>query len=302
MSRIPTTAGKFAVALALIVFASESSLRADSIELINGDLLHGKVVSLDDRELRLVSDIHGAVIIDREKVAAIGLGDRRLAPPVAGAAVAPGEVQAIVRRGAEVNVNGRPTVTATVPVAPIAAQDVLRQLRAQGLSAENVAELQKALPMLKEPGAKRYFDDTVNDLVEGKIDVETVRKDAIRARNEYRKTAKSLGPDGEKTLNQALGGYLQILDRFIEDTDPKSAGNNRAPAAPADSGKNDSSKSDTAKNNTAKNDTTKNDTAKKESKEANQDAKEDAKNSANATREAPTNPSPVQPEKNERGR
>ena len=47
------------------------------------------------------------------------------------------------------------------------------------------------------------------------------KKEAIRAREEYRKSAKSLGPDGEKALNQALGGYLQILDRFIDETDPK---------------------------------------------------------------------------------
>ena len=89
--------------------------------------------------------------------------------------------------------------------------------------------------MLNEPGAKKYFDDTVKGLSEGSINVDNVRKDAIRAREEYRKTAKSLGPDGEKTLDQALGGYLQILDKFIRDTEPEKTHDQAPPSAPGDS-------------------------------------------------------------------
>jgi hypothetical protein len=187
------------------------------------------VISLDDRELRLVSDIHGAVIIDREKVAAIGLGERKLTPPAVTEGTVPATNDPVVRR--TVTVNGRPTVTATVPLTPAPGQDILRQLRSQGLSSENIAELQKALPLLKEPGAKKYFDETVKGLAEGNINVDNVRKDAIRAREEYRKTAKSLGPDGEKTLDQALGGYLQILDKFIRDTDPEKSRDQAPPTA-----------------------------------------------------------------------
>jgi hypothetical protein len=215
--------------LVLVALVAQSSqLRADTIELVNGDLLHGKVVSLDDRELRLVSDIHGAVIIDRDKVAAIGLGERKLTPPPVADVAAPAGNDPVVRR--TMTVNGRPTVTATVPLTPAPTQDIVRQLRAQGLSAENITELQKALPLLKEPGAKKYFDDTVKGLAEGSINVDNVRKDAIRAREEYRKTAKNLGPDGEKTLDQALGGYLQILDKFIRDTEPTATDRKTTPA------------------------------------------------------------------------
>jgi hypothetical protein len=103
----------------------------------------------------------------------------------------------------------------------VPAQDIVRQLRASGLSPENIAELQKAMPMLKDPGAKRYFDNTVQGLVEGKVNVDDIRKEAIRARDEYRKSVKGLGPEAEKALNQALGGYLEILDRFIQEAEPK---------------------------------------------------------------------------------
>jgi hypothetical protein len=129
------------------------------------------------------------------------------------------EAQAVVRRS--VPLSGRPTASATVPVSPGSVQEVVRQLRSQGLSIDNVNELQKAFPQLKEqPGVKKYFDEKVEGLIKGDINVEDIRKDAIRVREELRKTAKSLGPDGEKTLNQALGGYLNILDKFIKEAEP----------------------------------------------------------------------------------
>jgi hypothetical protein len=204
---------------AILAAAVPSIARADSVELVNGDLLHGRVVSLDDEELHLMSEIHGAVIIARDKIAAIGFGERNLARP---AAEAPrvGRTSPVAAPRVIPSRDGN-TVTATVPVAPAPGQDVVRQLRAQGLTAQNIAELQKAIPMLRDSGARQYFDNTVQGLSEGSINVDDVRKEAIRAREEYRKSAKSLGPDGEKALNQALGGYLQILDRFIDETDPK---------------------------------------------------------------------------------
>jgi hypothetical protein len=76
----------------------------------------------------------------------------------------------------------------------------------------------------------------VKGLTEGTLNVQDIRKEAMRAREEYRKTAKSLGPDGEKALNQALGGWIDILDRFIRDSDPKVM-KDTAPAAPGETDK-----------------------------------------------------------------
>jgi hypothetical protein len=223
------------VVTALFLAGGPKLTRADSIELINGDLLHGKVVSLDDVELRLISDIHGAVIIARDKVAAIGFGERKLVRPAAVAADGTPDAQGVVRRS--VTVGDQSQVTATVPLAPPPAQDVVRQLRAQGLTAENITELQKALPMLKEPAARRFFDEKVKGLTEGTLNVQDIRKEAMKAREEYRKTAKSLGPDGEKALNQALGGYLDILDRFIRDSAPKTVTDGQPSPLPGESEK-----------------------------------------------------------------
>lgn len=58
---------------------------ADGIRLKNGDVIRGRVVSLDDRQLVIESENFGEMTVPRKKVELIGLGDkpiqRMLAPP-----------------------------------------------------------------------------------------------------------------------------------------------------------------------------------------------------------------------------
>lgn len=53
---------------------------ADSVELTNGDMLHGKVVSLDESELRIVAEQSGPMTVPRDKVLTIQLGRRGPGP------------------------------------------------------------------------------------------------------------------------------------------------------------------------------------------------------------------------------
>ena len=54
-----------ALTIMCVVGVAAPLAQADSVELVNGDVINGKVVSLDDRELRLTSDIHGELTIRR---------------------------------------------------------------------------------------------------------------------------------------------------------------------------------------------------------------------------------------------
>jgi hypothetical protein len=220
---------------------AQAAVHADSVELVNGDVLNGKVFALDDIELRMQSDLHGELRFARDKVATIALGERKLSRPAAAtAADARRDEQGVVSRTIQLGprpITGATTsATTTATVEPGSVADVVRQLRAKGLQVQTVNELKKELPLLADPGVKKYFDTTVQGLQKGELDVSDIRKDAVRVREEFRKTAKSLGPEGEKTLNQALGGYLQILDNFIKETEPKKeeAG---PPAQPAEDAK-----------------------------------------------------------------
>lgn len=197
-----------AFTFAAIAFIS-SSMLADSVELSNGDVLHGKVVSLDGSLLKLRSEVHGEMSIARDKVARISLGDGP-AKPASEKPAAKGKAEA------EVN-----------------PQDRARQLLKDGVNPKDLAALQQQFPALAtSPQAQKYFNDTVAGLVSGKLDVQDLRKDAIKARNELKALQadlkKQLGDDGGM-----LDGYLSILEKFIAETEPAKPPANAPAPAPA---------------------------------------------------------------------
>jgi hypothetical protein len=193
------------VAIVLALFAAPR-VSADLVQLANGDILHGKVLALDDKNLRLESDVHGKLSIPRGKIASITFGDRPApavaAPPAAGAAPA-------------------------LPAAPGSLDDILKQLKAGGGAGANVGDIQKLMPLLANPDALGFFQDKLRGLQEGSLGIQDIRKEAIRAR-EMVKDLK-LGPEGD----QALAPYLGILDRFIREADPARANPAQPPNAPA---------------------------------------------------------------------
>src|SRR5437868_10829052 len=69
-----------AVLFSLLMF-SALPVAADSVQLANGDVLNGRVLGLDDKQLRLESDTLGQVNIPRAKVVTITLGDHKPAAP-----------------------------------------------------------------------------------------------------------------------------------------------------------------------------------------------------------------------------
>lgn len=206
------------VLLADALLAGLATLRADTIELVNGDMLNGKVVSLDTKQLQLVSDIHGKLSIAREKVAAIALGERKL-----------NAAKPIVTGAAPTALNAADNPAAAIkPAAAGSVADILKQLQTGGVGAGQLGELEQAFPQLKEAEAKKYFDKTVAGLTDGSINVGDVRKDAIRVREQLRDLTKDLGPQAE----QALSGYTTILDKFIRESEPAVEAPTKAKAEP----------------------------------------------------------------------
>src|ERR1700722_15732869 len=81
------------IAATLLAFAPAA--KADTVQLANGDVLRGKVLSLNDKQLVFHSDSFGDIKIERAKVDLIALGNKPLpnakaatasaAPPAASA-------------------------------------------------------------------------------------------------------------------------------------------------------------------------------------------------------------------------
>lgn len=180
-------AGVLSAALAVMALPA----LADSVQMVNGDVLNGRVLSLDDKQLRLESETLGQVNISRAKIRAITLGD----PKPAAAAAAP---------------------VARQPGSDTGPEAALKQLKTGGLNPKDLKELQQMLPLLATPEASRYFNDTVKGLMSGTRSIGDLRKEAMRARDELKKATRGLGPD----VDAAIAPYMQILDSFIRETQP----------------------------------------------------------------------------------
>jgi hypothetical protein len=185
---------------------------ADTIQLVNGDTLSGKVVSLNEKEVKLQSELLGDLSIQRAKVASIYFGDAR---PKAAAAVNP----ALPAIGAP---QAAPAKNGTSP------DDLIKQLQGSGLNTNTLSELEDRLPLLAVPAVKSYFNKTVGGLMDGSLGIQDVRKQAIDVRDEILELKKDLGPDAA-----ALDGYLGVLEHFIRQTEPAAADPKAAPAPSA---------------------------------------------------------------------
>ncbi len=118
----------FGLALALVLSALPAS--ADFVQLANGDILSGKVLGLDEKQLRLESDTLGQIIIPRGKIASITLGNAKPAtvpglPAPAGPA---------------------PAQVGTAPGNP-GPDEVIKQFKATGLNPKDLGDIQKMLPL-----------------------------------------------------------------------------------------------------------------------------------------------------------
>jgi hypothetical protein len=178
----------FSVSACLSLCLLAARTYADSVQLANGDVLNGRVVGLDEQQLRLESEVHGKLSIPRAKIVSIHFGDRKPAP-TAPAARAPAAT------GANLD-------------------DIFKQLRAGATN--EVSDVQKLIPLLSNPDAFGFFQEKLRGLRDGSLSVQDIRKDAIRAREMVKDVTKGLGPEAD----QALAPYLGILERFIRETEP----------------------------------------------------------------------------------
>ncbi len=191
--------------------------RADMVQLTNGDVLHGTVDWLNENSLQLTSEIHGALRIKRDKIAAIGLGDHPVltaaAPALPGG---PGPAANPFTPGA------RPQA-ATQSV-----EEIVKQLQVGGIDAKDLQDVQKAFPLIAAPEAQKEFTRMLGGLMSGTFGVGDLRREAIQARDQIKDLSNELGPEA----TSALQGYLGILNRFIDESAPAKA---PPPAAPVQS-------------------------------------------------------------------
>jgi Fe-S-cluster containining protein len=197
---------------ALVLFVVPGRLRADQVEMQNGDRYAGRVVSLNTNTVVLQSDVLGTLRLPRAKVAGITLGARSPtnSPPL------PSLTNGQVRASAAAPANATPAMS-----------PALRQL---GANTNLIQQVQKQFLSGAGPEANSKFNDLLGGLMSGKLSVDDIRAEAKSAADQLR----ALKREGGEEAGFAADAYLSILDHFLKDTAPSGAATN-VPASSLDS-------------------------------------------------------------------
>lgn len=188
------------------------SLKADVIELTNGDRYQGKVVSMSATTVELQSEIQGKVILPREKVARITL--REIAgQPTAKAAT---NAAAISKNSLGTNSAGHTA----------GAEAVISQLRKQGADPKTITQVREQVLSSGSPEAAQKFDELYGGLLSGKISLQDLRSQAQTVLSQAKAAKADLGDDGDM-----LDGYLAILEKFLAETPAPPTTVSNAPTA-----------------------------------------------------------------------
>jgi hypothetical protein len=189
----------FASALLLL----DTGIFADTIECDNGDRYNGKVISMDEKKVTLQNEITGTLSIPRHRIISISFREKPPAPPIA----------------------------ASAPM--LSTNQVNPQIRGLQFDPGTIQKVQNELLATATPEATQMFNQMVQGLASGQLNVGDVRKQAQTTLQELRELQKDLGdPDAAALLNS----YGAILENFLRQpvgpTNPVPAPKLSPPAGP----------------------------------------------------------------------
>jgi hypothetical protein len=178
------------------MFAPTICVRADQVEMQNGDRYLGTVLSLDTNTLVLRSTVLGTVKLPRGQVALITLGS-------GGATNFSSAVSAAKRPEAATSITNGVT-------------DLSAPLRQLGANTNFIEQVRGQFLAEAGPEANNKFNTMVGGLLSGRLTVNDIRAEAKTATDQLKELKRDLGEDG----GWALDGYLAILENFLRETAP----------------------------------------------------------------------------------
>jgi hypothetical protein len=181
---------RLATSVFTLAFCIAGTLLADQVVMQNGDVLNGSVLSADTNAVTLQNDNLGAVVLPRAKISSINFGTAASSPAPAIATNAPA-----------------PDLSQTNSDL----SDALRSLRGD---TNLVQQVQSQILGSASPDAVKQFNDLLDGLSTGKIDMNGLRQQAQSEADELRSMKKDLGPGDSAEIDS----YLAILDDFLQQT------------------------------------------------------------------------------------
>ena len=169
----------------LLFFACSLSLiKADVVECENGDRYNGKVLLVDEHNIKIENDITGILTIPRAKVSTISFGTPKTVRAPAKAAAA----------------------------TPLLQTNILSPAQPLKFDSKAIEQVQNELLGDASPEATQMFQEMVRGLMSGKLDLGDVRNKAQTTLDELKDLQKDLGDDEATAL---LSSYASILQSFL---------------------------------------------------------------------------------------
>lgn len=207
------TAFRFLLPLALVLAVV---VRADQVEMSNGDRYVGRVLSLGSDTLVLQSEVLGTMRLPRARISVITL-----------APVAAKSGTNLARSGLSApRSNGVSIVSAASSTN--AATEFSAAMRQLGSNSNLIQQVQDQLLTGTGPEAQAKFNDLLGGLLSGKVDLDQLRAEAKSTLDQARRARNDLGEQGGAMLDS----YLAILDSFLKETEP-AAGSTNSPSSTA---------------------------------------------------------------------
>jgi hypothetical protein len=185
------------------------SLRADQLQMVNGDHYAGKILSLNSNSIVFESDVLGKVTLPREKVASMSLGAGAAANATTNAPVAARVVTATNRF-----VHSSTNISAALRNGTNSA--AIEQIRQQMLTGTT-------------PEANQKYDELLGGLMSGKLSVNDIKDQAKTSIDQINKLKQEMGPQADPMLDS----YLEILQNFVNEAEPAAPAKPALPAPPA---------------------------------------------------------------------
>jgi hypothetical protein len=189
------------------IFAAAPWLRADEVEMQNGDRYFGRVLSVSADTVTLESEVLGKINVPRKKVASLAFGTNTAAPKAA-ANVAP------------ISVPTNPPTAASLAALAGTNADLSAAFRNLGANTNFIGQIRGQL-LAGNPEAASNYDEMVNGLMSGKLSLDDLRREARSSADQLRALKRDLGPEA----GDSLDAYLAVLDNFLKETaaEPTSA-------------------------------------------------------------------------------
>jgi hypothetical protein len=176
-------------------------LRADQVELQNGDHYSGKVLSVSADAVVLQSEVLGIINVPRKEVASLAFGTNAVVPKAATDIV-------------QISVPTNPPTAGSLPALSNTNLDLSAAFRNLGANTNVVGQIREQL-LAGNPEAASNYDDLVSGLMSGKVNMDDLRRQAQSSADQLRELKRDLGPDA----GDSIDAYLEVLDNFLNQTD-----------------------------------------------------------------------------------